>query len=190
VADSILGTVAGPADGDVDNDGFLDVGESWIFETLYGVEQIDIDNRGNVDGTADDNIHNDVAVTTDQGAAGGASANVAIDYRPEMELLKVGTLVDANNNGSADAGELIDYIFTINNIGNVTLTDIDVIDDTLGVTVTGATIASLAPGGSDDTSWSATYTITADDITAGHFENEATATAAEASDIAKWDLIF
>ena len=188
--DPSLGTLSAPTEsGGID--GILDVGETWTYTAFYDVEQSDIDDRGDVDGMADDNIHNDIAVTTDEAAGGSALADVAIDYSPAIELVKIGTLVDANSNGVAEEGELIDYIFTINNIGNVTLTSIDVIDDTLGVTLTGATIASLAPGASDSLSWSAEHVITSADLIDGHFENEATATAFEAtSEIAKWDFIF
>jgi len=53
----------------------------------------------------------------------------------------------------------------------VTLNDVGVTDE--NVTVTGSLIASLAPGASDSTTWSASYTIVPLDITRGHFDNNA-----------------
>ena len=44
------------------------------------------------------------------------------------------------------------------------------------VTVSGGPIASLAPGASDSTSYTASYAITQQDIDAGLFINQATAT--------------
>jgi uncharacterized repeat protein (TIGR01451 family) len=170
-------------------DDILDVGETWTYAPVYDVQQGDIDNRGSVDGNADDNIHNDVTVTTLEGAGGSASADVPIDYLPAMELVKAGVWNDSNGNFIADDGETIDYIFNIENTGNVTLTNIMVTDMTPGVTVSGSAIASLAPG-DIDTSWSASYTIDGDDVAAGFFVNEATADAveADASDTETVDL--
>ena len=49
------------------------------------------------------------------------------------------------------------------------------------VAVTGTTIAALAPGASDGTSWSGTYAIQQHDIDVGFFDNTAVAVADEAS---------
>ncbi|WP_150546764.1 DUF4347 domain-containing protein, partial [Mesonia oceanica] len=52
-----------------------------------------------------------------------------------IALIKTGSFNDANGDGFAQAGETIDYTFTVENTGNATLTNITV-SDTL-VTVTG-----------------------------------------------------
>ena len=74
----------------------------------------------------------------------------------------------------SEVGDTIDYAFTVTNTGSVTLTDV-VVTDPL-VTVSGGPIASLAPGASDSTSFTASYAITQQDIDAGLFINQATVT--------------
>jgi uncharacterized repeat protein (TIGR01451 family) len=161
-------------------DNILNVGETWTYTAVYDTHQSDIDNRGNVDGTADDNIHNLASITTTQGASGSASADVPIDYHPSVTLVKAGTFQDDNNDGYAEVGEHINYTFTVSNTGNVTLHN-STVTDTDGVTVAGSPIPSLAPGGSDNTTWSGTYAITSTDISNGYRDNTATVTATEAS---------
>ncbi|HBR55825.1 MAG TPA: hypothetical protein DEA82_17205, partial [Flavobacteriaceae bacterium] len=73
--------------------------------------------------------------------------------------------------GCADPKETIEYRFTVQNTGNVTLTNID-IEDPL-VNVLGGPI-TLAPGQTDVSSFSATYLITQADINAGEVINQAT----------------
>ena len=76
---------------------------------------------------------------------------------------------------SGDPGEAVTYTLRVTNTGNVTVYNIDVTDTVGGVTITGTTIASLAPGAYDDTSFTGTYTITQTDIDAGKKDNTASA---------------
>ena len=75
---------------------------------------------------------------------------------------------------TAAVGDTIAYSFSVTNTGNVTLTNV-VVSDPL-VTILGGPIASLAPGVTDSTTYTASYTITQQDIDAGVFSNQATAT--------------
>ncbi len=126
--------------GDDGND-VLDVGEAWVFQGTYSVSQEEIDNRGNYDGpdgdAANDNvIRNVVSVTTqslDQSINGSDDAFTELDYRPVILLKKTGTLYNANGsldeNGAIDsAGEVVKYVLEVSNGGNVTLSDIAVVD--------------------------------------------------------------
>jgi len=74
---------------------------------------------------------------------------------------------------TAEAGDQISYNFTVTNAGNVTLTNVMVTD--LVVIVSGGAI-TLAPGETDNTNFTAIYTIQPDDILAGTFTNTATVT--------------
>jgi len=98
-----------------------------------------------------------------------------ITQTPNIIVLKVDTFNDENQDGIFQAGETIGYAFTVTNTGNVTLTNITVTDPL--VTVTGGPLASLAPGASDSETFTASYTITQDDIDAGSFSNTATVSA-------------
>jgi uncharacterized repeat protein (TIGR01451 family) len=184
LTDSVAGTVTSPIETGgtgTNGDGILDVGETWTYTAGYDVTQADIDNRGNVDGTADKNIHNAASVTTTEGATGSASADVGIDYRVDMPFDKAGTFRDDNGDGFAQVGEHIDYTFTVTNAGNVTLHNVGVSDPDGNVTITGSPIASLAPGAVDSTTYAGTYAINATDIAAGQYENTAVAAGDEAS---------
>ena len=92
-----------------------------------------------------------------------------------VSITKDGTYVDANLDGKVNVGDRIDYTFVITNTGAKTLTNITVTDD--NATVTGTPIASLAPGATDTTSYTASYTITQADIDAAVVYNLATVTA-------------
>ena len=152
-------------DGDADNDGDLDVGETWQYAANHVVTQEEIDAGGTIDNTA--------SVTTDQGATDSDDASVTVGPTPEPEVTldKVGTFND-DGDGIAEVGETISFVFTVTNTGNVTLTEIFVSDVESGVQVSGTMIASLAPGASDS-SFTGIYTITQHDIDFGSFENTA-----------------
>ena len=77
-----------------------------------------------------------------------------------------------------DVGDKINYAFTVTNTGNVTLTGITVTDPKLVApngSISGGPI-TLAPGASDATTFTGSYTLTLTDINAGTFTNTATAT--------------
>jgi uncharacterized repeat protein (TIGR01451 family) len=146
--DSVVGALTSHTDSGAGThgDNILDVGETWTYTAVYNTQQSDIDNHGSVDGTADNNIHNTVTVASTQGASGTDSADVAIDYNPNFTF-SVTTLGyhDENNNGTADAGDIIDFSTSFTNIGNVTLTNIAISSED-GLIAWTNPIASLAPG--------------------------------------------
>jgi LPXTG-site transpeptidase (sortase) family protein len=95
---------------------------------------------------------------------------------PSVSLTKTGTLNDDDGTAGLSVGDTISYAFTVENTGNVTLTNITLADTVGGVTISGGPIASLAPGASDNTTFTGSYTITQADIDAGSFTNTATVT--------------
>ncbi|WP_010522166.1 T9SS C-terminal target domain-containing protein [Aquimarina agarivorans] len=100
------------------------------------------------------------------------TVNELITSNPQLSLLKSGNYVDANNDGILNSGDIIEYTFTIINTGNEVLTDINVTDLLAGVVVSGVPF-SLNPQEEDSTTFSATYTINASDITNGQVINQA-----------------
>lgn len=104
-----------------------------------------------------DGIPNDPTVTSV-----GASASVT--------LLKRGALDDGSD-GRADAGDHIDYVFTVTNTGNVGLTDLSITDP--GTNVSGGPLLTLAPGASDTTTFTGRRTLLQADVDAGVYINSA-----------------
>lgn len=97
---------------------------------------------------------------------------VVLDTTPEIDVKK--TITSANPTTAAKAGDKVTYSFEITNTGHCTLSSINLADplikagdlDTTGMKDT------LAPR--ETTYASATYTLTQDDIDAGHRPNTAT----------------
>lgn len=101
------------------------------------------------------------------------------DVAPAIALVKT---ADTTALSSPPApGDVITYGFAVTNTGNVNLTDVTVAENLIGATVSG-TIALLAPGATDSTSITATYSITQDDIDAGEVINSATVTGTDPFD--------
>ncbi|WP_199140175.1 DUF7507 domain-containing protein, partial [Pedobacter sp. ASV12] len=90
-----------------------------------------------------------------------------------MTLAKEGTYNDTNADGKVNAGDRINYTFVVTNTGNVTLTNVTVTDN--NATVAGGPIASLAPGASDNSTFTAYHVLTQADIDNGGVFNTATA---------------
>ncbi|MFV5696551.1 gliding motility-associated C-terminal domain-containing protein [Flavobacterium sp. LB3P122] len=93
---------------------------------------------------------------------------------PSITLVKTGTFNDTNNDGFAQAGEKINYTFTITNTGNVTVTNIVITDPLIGLIITNSPISILAPG-VINSSVTGGYTITQADIDGGKVINSALA---------------
>jgi uncharacterized membrane protein len=141
------------------------------FSGSYTLTQADI-NAGYVDNTAT------VTGTTpgNTPVTDHDSETVNIPQSANIDLLKNGLLdmTVTGLPGQADAGDKINYSFTVTNTGNVTLTNVIVTDPL--VTVTGSPIAYLLPGASNNSTFTGSYTLTQADIDAGHVDNTATVT--------------
>ena len=158
------------------------------FTGTYTITQADmdlghIDNTARVDGTAPGNVN--VFDLSDPGVFTQDAPTVTpLVQQPIIQLTKkmstivgVNGITDTNNNSVVDAGDVIHYALSVKNPGNVTLTNINVVDPLVGVTISGGPLASLAPGIIDATTFTATYTITAADVAARSVTNQATARA-------------
>ncbi|MFC6095440.1 gliding motility-associated C-terminal domain-containing protein [Flavobacterium qiangtangense] len=97
---------------------------------------------------------------------------VEIVQAPSIAVTKDGTYADTNADGIANVGDVVNYAFTVANTGNTTLTNIIVTDENAVVT---GSLASLAAGATDSTSFTAVHVITQADIDAGYVYNLALA---------------
>ncbi|WP_217181110.1 CARDB domain-containing protein [Streptomyces sp. AC495_CC817] len=112
---------------------------------------------------------------------------------PRVELVKTASApVDANANGRIDAGDRVDYTFTVRNTGDVTLTAATITDPLLGGAVACAAFAPLAPG-AEVACAPVAYTLTQADIDRGTVRNtasvEATSSRGTATDDAEANVI-
>jgi uncharacterized repeat protein (TIGR01451 family) len=90
---------------------------------------------------------------------------------PAIDLIKkAGAIVDANKDGVNSAGDTVQYDYTVKNTGNVTLTNVTLVDDngtpsvtTDDVTITLTVVTPLAPGQSTTGSYVGTLTQAAID---------------------------
>jgi uncharacterized repeat protein (TIGR01451 family) len=148
--------------GDTDNDNILDVDEIWLYEAEYVVVQDDLDNgafTNTATGTGEDPNGDPIGDDDEETVLATQNASISIVKTPVQSSY-------------AAVGELVSYAFTVTNTGNVTLNNISVTDPQ--ASVSGGPILSLAPGGQDSVTFTASYAITQADLDAGQFENTAT----------------
>lgn len=130
---------------------------------IYEVKQEDI-NRGYIDNT--------VSVTAEDPDKAEVSAidEVTVEAQQEKNLNITKTASDAS---FSQTDQEISYTIVVTNNGNVTLTDVAVVDPLIGLN---QTIASLAPEASQ--TFTGTYTTTQADLDRGFLTNTARTTAA------------
>src|SRR6185503_17742377 len=98
---------------------------------------------------------------------------VTITRSPSVTIDKVGTLDNTVVNPAArtDAGDKINYTFSVTNTGNVTLTNVTITDPAFPSL--SCSVATLAPGGTYSTCIAST-TLTQGDVNSGSVSNTAT----------------
>lgn len=159
--------------GDVNGDGVLDGGETWIYGAGYAATQADID--------AGADLVNRVAVTTAQIAMPQvATATTAVARRPSLAVTKT-TPVDV-----IDAPREVPYTITVTNTGNVALTNVLPVDTLPGGGIGIVTRLSGDTNGDDRLdvgeawTYAASYAATQRDIDNGKaLVNTVSATAAQ-----------
>jgi uncharacterized repeat protein (TIGR01451 family) len=148
----------------------LEPGQTGTITQTYTVTQGDID-AGSITNTAIAYGTFDATEYSDE-----AEAVVPGEQIATLELTKTATLI---NDAEPDpfvysaVDDVITYTFSVENTGNVALTDVNVTDPLTGATNLAINPAALAPGQTGTAT--ATYTVTQDDIDAGSITNTATA---------------
>src|SRR5690606_17839372 len=193
VTDPMIATITGPT-GDTDNDGELDVTETWIYTGIYSITQDDIDagfvkNQATAEGTAPDAMV--VSDLSDESSVLENDPTITIlCQNPAIAIVKTGIFNDENGNDCSDVDETISYTFIVTNEGNVSLSDV-IVTDPLIATITGPTGDTDGDGELDVTetwTYTGTYAITQQDIDAGQVINQATVKANDPMDNAVIDL--
>uniref|UniRef100_UPI00047AB329 DUF7507 domain-containing protein n=1 Tax=Algoriphagus vanfongensis TaxID=426371 RepID=UPI00047AB329 len=147
--------------GDVDADGNLDVGETWIYVAKYTTDQNDV-NVGEFQ---------NIATATGTPAGGSLADAVGDEIVPAVQNPRLEVTKSVQESGYTAVGEVLHYDITVENIGNVTVYDITVSDSK---TLLSTTIDELAPGESRE--YQESYTVTQEDVDRGEIENTADAT--------------
>ena len=166
---------------DAANPGTLPVGAQATATATYTLSVTDA-TAGQVSNTASvtaDPVNGKVAVPP---ATATASQPVLPTPAPQLTLAKTAAVADTNGNGTqGDAGDVVTYTLTATNAGNVPLSGVVLTDplaglSTLTITWPDAANPGTLPVGAQATA-TATYTLSAADVTAGQVSNTATATA-------------
>ncbi|MBW1297895.1 DUF7507 domain-containing protein, partial [Aquimarina litoralis] len=166
--------------------------DTTTFFANYTITQTDIDNGSITNSaivTANDTNGNPISDTsddpndpTDNDTNGDGEPDdttvTTLMSNPELTIFKTGVFIDTNNDGLAQAGETIQYIFDVTNSGNVTITGISITDPL--IPVMGGPI-DLAPGQTDNTTFTGTYILLQSDVNAGEVINTATGSGSDPS---------
>src|SRR5690606_16445185 len=124
VTDPMIATITGPT-GDTDNDGELDVTETWIYTGSYAITQDDIDagqvtNQATAIGTAPD--QSTVSDLSDESSVLENDPTVIeLCQNPAIAIVKTEIFNDENENHSSPTRRSSDHTFTVTNEGNVSL---------------------------------------------------------------------
>src|SRR5439155_1610030 len=130
-------TVSGPASGDGNGNGVLDVGETWTYTTSYTLTQADLDGKGGGDGKLD----NTATASTTEAGSHSATASVPLVYSPAFTIAKTAAVED----GTADrAGDVINFSTTAANTRTISLTGLAVTDQVEAYT--GTAVSGPASG--------------------------------------------
>ncbi len=188
------GSIVRGADITGDNDNTLEIGEVWSYTATHTVTQAEIDNNGASDGFNDNGviangfIDNTATADSTQTDPVSDSASIPILQLPSLNIVKDASMDDGDPAADED-GDVINYVITVQNTGNMTLTDVSVTDPYADA---GSIVRGLDVVGDDDDllevgetwGYTATHTVTQAEIDSngggdGLLENTATADSDE-----------
>ena len=154
VSDPLLVTFTRGTDNPGDNDTALEVGETWLFTGSYALLQADLDFNGRGTGFIDSTLTADSKQTEPPVSHSQA---VRLRQNPVIDVVKWNDATDATG-----VGDTITYRYRVTNSGNLTLTDLTLIDDQEGTLTLSAT--ALAPDA--DATATALHVVTQADVDA------------------------
>ncbi|PHN00564.1 beta strand repeat-containing protein, partial [Flavilitoribacter nigricans] len=185
-------------DGDTDEDGVLDVGETWLYTAAHTITQDDIDdglytNTATVNGVADtngDGDGNDAGVG-DVAVTDSDDETVNATQAPSIMLTKTANNIDgvASPTTYDAVGDVVNYDIAVLNDGNVSIYNVVVTDpgaDAGTILPVDADTDGFNDGDTDEDGvldvgetwlYTAAHTITQDDIDDGLYTNTATVNA-------------
>jgi uncharacterized repeat protein (TIGR01451 family) len=170
-------SISEPLTGLTVNNQSLAPGQTQTYLTSYTLTQADLDNNGGGDGYIDNIAMADSAETAPVSDIESVPLLRTIGLDFDKGILSIN---GGNGNALADAaGDVINYVFTVNNPGSVTLTNLTVVDDLTGMS---QSLASLAPGAT--VVYNSSYVLTQADLDSnaggdGVLTNTATADTSE-----------
>ncbi|AYQ31332.1 hypothetical protein [Runella sp. SP2] len=138
-----------------------DISDAGTDNNAVAIGNPDVTESPKLNGTTDTDPTNDPTV-------------LLIAPAPSIKLIKSIASITDNAPTGRGVGDVINYTFTVTNMGNVTLTGVSLTDAKLSLTNAAVSPATLLPGGTGTAT--ATYTITQADVNAGGIENTATVT--------------
>ena len=160
VVDDVLGAVTNFVGGDTDNDGLLDLTETWTYTASTTATAGQYENTGTVTGNPVDEQGTDIPGLTDQ-------TDSDIDHHfganPDIKIVKYvnGDDADTPTGPHVPVGSTVTFTYIVTNTGNVPLSNVSVTDDKLG-TITSFTGDTDNDGLLDLTeTWTFTKTATA-----------------------------
>ena len=181
-------------------DGSLSAGEVENYIATYTIEQSAVDlggirNTVTVTGRSPNSETNDISDVSDDGDDDDGNTqddptDLIIDRTPELTVLKTAEVVEGSSNSITDLGDTINYTITVQNTGNVTLTNVTVVDDLenadgVNLTLTSGPVWFIADNGSSEgtlkvgetATYNASYLIEATGSDSGAIVNTAIVTA-------------
>ncbi len=127
VSDSLIDHLTGPS-GDDNNDGWLNLSETWTYRGTYTVTEKDI--CGPINNTVTANATDPIGNPTEDVYSSWCVPTV---YTPVLNITKTADYGPCPDGKTARSGDTITYTINVSNEGNVNLTDVNVTDPRLGL---------------------------------------------------------
>ncbi|MEL6523347.1 MAG: hypothetical protein AAFQ66_20405, partial [Pseudomonadota bacterium] len=159
--------------GDTDNDGEIDVGETWLYTVTFNATQVEMDRGADIVNTA--------TLMTNELPDASSVVTTSINSDPSFTLAKT------SSSTPAAAGDTVDYTFTLVNTGNVAINNTAIADAKCAAAPTlineTATSDGVLDVGETQTFTCTSIPVTQAEVDAETVDNTATATGNPTSGI-------